>query len=111
MGVFDNIVSGAKNVGGKLSDVAKVAASKTEGAVETAKLKAKITSQKNEQAKLKKQIGELVWTKFTAGEAFSEDITKLCADILTAQDKIDAIKAELEKTGETDDTTEETTEE
>jgi hypothetical protein len=112
MAFFDKLQEVAKTIGDKTSETMKVVGDKTSDAVEITKQKAKISSEKSAIVDVKKQIGELVWSKYSEGESVSEDIAALCATIQEHLDVIAKAEADIEsvknKTGETVETVEET---
>jgi hypothetical protein len=104
MAFFDKLQEVAKTIGDKTSETMKVVGDKTSDAVEITKQKAKISSEKSAIADVKKQIGELVWNKYSEGETVPEDVAALCATIQEHLDVIAGAEAEIEnvknKTGE-----------
>jgi hypothetical protein len=115
MAFFDKLQEVAKTISDKTSETMKVVGDKTSDAVEITKQKAKISSEKSAIVDVKKQIGELVWNKYSEGENVSEDIVALCATIQEHLDVIAKAEADIEsvksKTGETVETVEETADE
>ncbi len=111
MAFFDKLQEVAKTVGEKTSETMKVVGDKTSDAVEITKRKAKISQEKSTILDVKKQIGELIWNKYSEGEVFSEDITALCESIKEHCDVITEVEAEIEslktKTGDASDVSEE----
>lgn len=99
MAFFDKLQEVAKTIGDKTSETMKVVGDKTNDAVEITKQKAKISQEKSAITDVKKQIGELVWNKYSEGENVSEDIAALCATIqehldviAQAEENIEAVK-------------------
>ena len=97
MAFFDKLQEVAKTIGEKTSETMKVVGDKTSEAVEITKQKAKISQEKSAILDVKKQIGELIWNKYSEGELFTEDITTLCGSIKEHLDIIAAAEAEIER--------------
>lgn len=95
MGFLDKVKETAKVVGEKASVAGKTIADKTSDAVETGKIKNKINGEKKAIDDIKKQIGELVWTKFAAGESMGDDLAALCATIVEHNDAINGFEEQL----------------
>lgn len=114
MAFFDKLQEVAKTIGDKTSETMKVVGDKTSDAVEITKQKAKISSEKSAIADVKKQIGELVWNKYSEGENVPADVAKLCETIQEHVDVIEKAETDIEKlknkTGETAETVEENVE-
>lgn len=106
MAFFDKIQEVAKTIGEKTSETMKVVGDKTSDAVEITKQKAKISQEKSAILDLKKQIGELVWNKYSEGESVSEDIAALCTSIQEHLDAITKAEAEIEGVKNKDNVTE-----
>ncbi len=96
MAFLDKLQEVAKTVGEKTSETMKVVGDKTNDAVETTKRKAKISQEKSAILDVKKQIGELVWNKYSEGEQMPEDIEALCVSIKEHQAVIDETEKEIE---------------
>ena len=96
MAFFDKLQEVAKTIGEKTSETMKVVSDKTSDAVEITKQKAKISQEKSAILDVKKQIGELIWNKYSAGELFPEDITALCETIKSHNETIAVAEAEIE---------------
>ncbi|MBR2716783.1 MAG: type II toxin-antitoxin system RelE/ParE family toxin [Oscillospiraceae bacterium] len=75
--------------------LAKTAKERTEDAVETTKLYAKISGEKSNIADLTKQIGALCIEKFEGGAALDEDLVALCEKVKQSKDQIEAYRAEI----------------
>lgn len=86
MAFFDKLNDLAKNIGDKTNDV-----------IETTKLNTKINSEKSAISELMRQIGELYYEKYTAGEQTLPETAELCAAIDTHNQAISAAQAEIEK--------------
>lgn len=96
MAFFDKLQEVAKTIGEKTSETMKVVGDKTSDAVEITKQKAKISQEKSAILDLKKQIGEMIWNKYSDGEQVSDDIAALCVSIKEHYDLIAAAEAEIE---------------
>lgn len=96
MAFFDKLQEVAKTIGDKTSETMRVVGDKTSDAVEITKQKAKISQEKNAIADVKKQIGELVWSKYCEGETVSEDVAALCTTIQEHLDTIAQAEADIE---------------
>lgn len=96
MAFFDKLQEVAKTIGEKTSETMKVVGDKTSDAVEITKQKAKISQEKSAILDLKKQIGELVWNKYSEGEQVSDDIAALCSSIKEHYAVISEAEAEIE---------------
>ncbi len=96
MAFFDKLQEVAKTIGEKTSETMRVVGDKTSDAVEITKQKAKISQEKSAILDLKKQIGELIWNRYSEGEQVSEDIAALCESIKEHYSAISAAEAEIE---------------
>ncbi len=105
MAFLDKLQEVAKTVGEKTSETMKVVGDKTSDAVEITKRKAKISQEKSAILDVKKQIGELVWNKYSEGEQMPEDVDALCVSIKEHLAVIDETEKEIEnlKSGSGDD--------
>ncbi|MDR0523752.1 MAG: hypothetical protein LBG62_04970 [Candidatus Methanoplasma sp.] len=81
MGFGDSIKSGIGTV-----------ANKTSGAIDNAGISTKISGKKGEIEKIEKEIGAMIYGRFSAGEGFGDDVAKLCEDVK----RIEAEIADLE---------------
>lgn len=96
MAFLDKLQEVAKTVGEKTSETMKVVGDKTSEAVEVTKLKAKISQEKSAVLDVKKQIGELVWNKYSEGEQMPEEISALCVSIKAHMDVIAQTESDIE---------------
>lgn len=102
MAFFDKLTDIASKIGDKATDIAQNIGDKTSDAIEIGKLNSRIGAERNEEAKLVKQLGELIYGRFRNGDmnGLDEEIFMICrqadehaktTEELQAQ--IDAIKA------------------
>ncbi len=80
----------------KINDFAKTATEKTNNAIETTKLSAKIDSEQRTLNDIIRKIGEYYVAKIDAGETLDEEVMSIYEGVLTSRNKIAEMRAEIE---------------
>ncbi|MBQ6700707.1 MAG: zinc ribbon domain-containing protein [Oscillospiraceae bacterium] len=80
----------------KINDFAKTATEKTNNAIETTKLSAKIDSEQRTLNDIIRKIGEYYVAKIDAGEILDEEVMSIYEGVLTSRNKIAEMRAEIE---------------
>lgn len=89
-----------ENLGKTLSETAKSVGEKTDEFIAIQKLRSQQSTLENEIKKNYKDLGEMIFQRFVGGEAFPEDISEICQEILKLQSDIAECKETIaEKKG------------
>ncbi|MBQ3500872.1 MAG: zinc ribbon domain-containing protein [Oscillospiraceae bacterium] len=80
----------------KINDFAKTATEKTNNAIETAKLSAKIDSEQRSLNDIIRKIGEHYVAKIDAGEVLDEEVMAIYEGVLASRKTIAELRAEIE---------------
>ena len=80
----------------KINDFAKTATEKTNNAIETTKLSAKIDSEQRTLNDIIRKIGEYYVAKIDAGETLDEEVMAIYEGVLASRNKITEMRAEIE---------------
>ena len=80
----------------KINDFAKTATEKTNNAIETAKLSAKIDSEQRTLNDIVRKIGEYYVAKIDAGEVLDEEVMAIYKGVLASRNSIEEMRAEIE---------------
>ncbi len=80
----------------KINDFAKTATEKTNNAIETAKLSAKIDSEQRTLNDIVRKIGEYYVAKIDAGEVLDEEVMAIYEGVLASRNSIEEMRAEIE---------------
>lgn len=80
----------------KINDFAKNATEKTNNAIETAKLSAKIDSEQRSLNDIIRKIGEHYVAKIDAGEVLDEEVMAIYEGVLASRKTIAELRAEIE---------------
>lgn len=80
----------------KINDFAKTATEKTNNAIETAKLSAKIDSEQRSLNDIIRKIGEYYVAKIDAGEVLDEEVMAIYEGVLASRKTIAELRAEIE---------------
>ncbi len=84
-----------KDIGKKIGDAAKSTAKKSEEMIETGKIKSKIRENENEIEKMKKEIGEVAYAKYSEGDKIFDEAAVICESIKAAEEKIAELEVEI----------------
>lgn len=77
-----------ESLGKTLSETAKSVGERTDEFIAIQKLRSQQSSLESEVKKNYRSIGEMVYQKFVAGEAYSEEIAEVCREIMQLQSEI-----------------------
>lgn len=89
-----------ENLGKTLSETAKTVGEKTDEFIAIQKLRSQQSTLENEIKKNYNDLGEMIFQRFVGGEAFPEDISEICQEILNLQSDIAECKETIaEKKG------------
>lgn len=80
----------------KINDFAKTATEKTNNAIETTKLSAKIDSEQRTLNDIIRKIGEYYVAKIDAGEILDEEVMSIYEGVSESRNKIAEMRAEIE---------------
>ena len=80
----------------KINDFAKTATEKTNNAIETTKLSAKIDSEQRTLNDIIRKIGEYYVAKIDAGEILDEEVMSIYEGVAASRNKIAEMRAEFE---------------
>lgn len=80
----------------KINDFAKTATEKTNNAIETTKLSAKIDSEQRTLNDIIRKIGEYYIAKIDAGEILDEEVMSIYEGVAESRNKIAEMRAEIE---------------
>ena len=80
----------------KINDFAKTATEKTNNAIETTKLSAKIDSEQRTLNDIIRKIGEYYVAKIDAGEILDEEVMSIYEGVAASRNKIAEMRAEIE---------------
>ena len=80
----------------KINDFAKTATEKTNIAIESTKLSAKIDSEQRTLYDIVRKIGEYYVAKIDSGEVLDEEVMAIYEGVLTSRKRIDEMRAEIE---------------
>ncbi|MDD3277348.1 MAG: zinc ribbon domain-containing protein [Lachnospiraceae bacterium] len=76
------------NLGKTLSETAKTVGEKTDEFIAIQKLRSQQNTLENEVKKNFKDVGEMIYQRFIGGEAFPEEISEICQEIMKLQSDI-----------------------
>jgi vacuolar-type H+-ATPase subunit I/STV1 len=76
------------NLGKKIGNTAKSVTKKSEELVEATKVNMAIDKEEDKIKKLMLEIGLELYSKFTAGESFGDELDEKCAQIKAVEDNI-----------------------
>lgn len=96
MAFKENITSGFSKIVKTVGEGAATVAKKSGEIVEISKLNLSMTTEKNNIEKLYKEIGEMVFEKYSSGEAVDFDLEKFCKEIENSNNNIKQIKEKIE---------------
>ncbi|MBQ8788266.1 MAG: zinc ribbon domain-containing protein [Oscillospiraceae bacterium] len=80
----------------KINDFAKTATEKTNNAIETTKLSAKIDSEQRTLNDIIRKIGEYYVARIDAGETLDEEVMAIYEGVLASRNKITEMRSEIE---------------
>ncbi|MBR3962430.1 MAG: zinc ribbon domain-containing protein [Oscillospiraceae bacterium] len=80
----------------KINDFAKTATEKTNNAIETTKLSAKIESEQRTLNDIIRKIGEHYVAKIDSGEVLDEEVMAIYEGVIESRNKIAEMRAEIE---------------
>ena len=80
----------------KINDFAKTATEKTNNAIETAKLSAKVDSEQRNLNDIIRKIGEHYVAKIDSGEVLDEEVMAIYEGVLASRKTIAELRAEIE---------------
>ncbi len=80
----------------KINDFAKTATEKTNNAIETTKLSAKIESEQRNLNAIVQKIGEYYVAKIDAGEILEPEVMSIYEGVVSARNSIAEMRAEIE---------------
>ncbi len=80
----------------KINDFAKTATEKTNNAIETTKLSAKIDSEQRTLNDIIRKIGEYYVAKMDSGEVLDEEVMSIYEGVKTSRNTIAELKSEVE---------------
>lgn len=80
----------------KINDFAKTATEKTNNAIETTKLSAKIDSEQRTLNDIIRKIGEYYVAKIDAGEILDEEVMSIYEGVSKSRNKIAEMRSEIE---------------
>ena len=86
MSIFDKVNKMAKNVTEKATE-----------AMEITRLNTKIGEENRNILDYQKKIGEIIWSKFEAGEVLSLEIAEICENIRKSKEVITGVMGEIQK--------------
>ena len=84
-----------KDFGKKMADAAKSTAKKSEELIEIGKVKGKIKDEEHKIEKLKMQIGEMAYTKFTDGQETFPEAAEFCGSIVESLEAISGFEDQI----------------
>lgn len=84
-----------KDFGKKIGDAVTNTAKKSEEMIETGKVKSKIRENENEIEKLKTEIGEVTYAKYTEGDMIFDEAAVICESIKAAEEKNAELEVEI----------------
>ena len=80
----------------KINDFEKTATEKTNNAIETTKLSAKIDSEQRTLNDIIRKIGEYYVARIDAGETLDEEVMAIYEGVLASRNKITEMRSEIE---------------
>lgn len=83
------------DLGRSISKAANEVVDKTGEFFESTKIRAQISGEEKVMEKAYRDIGEMIYRQHMEGQPVSEEVEKLCEDILSHEDKIKSFKSEL----------------
>lgn len=86
-----------EEIGKAITNAAEVVTKKTDSFIESQKLKGQISSAQRSVVRNYKDLGEIIFNRYAAGEAVDEEVAIICEEISQIQATIGEYKEELAK--------------
>lgn len=97
MALLDRLGEIVKSAAEKTEELTKTLGEKAEAALEIQRLNSQVSKENNTIINHHKQMGELLWANFEAGEEVPEEFKEHCTEISVALTKIEELKMSISK--------------
>lgn len=84
-----------EDLGKKISDTAETIGKKTEGVVESQRIKSQVHAIEKSIEKIMMDLGQMIYKRYEAGESVPEEYWAICDEVQNRYSKIEEYKKEL----------------